>query len=371
MLSLRVALPNLPIVRPQAQPTISTRLLLPDGLRRLYVAEDNDPAGRRAAASVMTRAEAAGIEAMRIGAGVGRFQRRSAAARARGAPSSLAECSSPPEDVERFWTPGRGECASSVRRVMVADVAGGLGLFPFRQESRAPGPLRGAIGPEPHRAGNGCARLSSPGLPPHAASRAGTPDAPHSSPDQKAVLAVLRCASAAGESSAMQARFVPASSSPTSRGPRPPTPTPPAVDLPQRRAAMTTPPHSRPPPRIPTTTSPPTPRARQPTSSPNCSSMVIVPFEGEPDPRPLPEDHLVRAAIADTFDAFVSALQDTRLEPDLEDLLWGITNVLHRATDRIERELDDNEQAQQRSPSRAGTGPRSARSHWSAFWPKD
>ena len=73
------------------------------------------------------------------------------------------------------------------------------------------------------------------------------------------------------------------------------------------------------------------------------------PFEGEPDPRPLPEDYLVRAAVADTFDGFVSAFQDTRLEPDLENLLWGIVNVLHRATDRIERELDDNEQAQQRS----------------------
>ena len=73
------------------------------------------------------------------------------------------------------------------------------------------------------------------------------------------------------------------------------------------------------------------------------------PFEGEPDPRPLPEDHLVRAAVADTFDAFICAFQDTRLEPDLEDLLWGIVNVLHRATGRIERELDDNEQAQQRS----------------------
>ncbi len=73
------------------------------------------------------------------------------------------------------------------------------------------------------------------------------------------------------------------------------------------------------------------------------------PCEGELDPRPLPEDHLARAAITDTFDAFTVALQDTRLEPDLEDLLWGIVNVLHRATGRMERELDDNEQAQQRS----------------------
>src|SRR3546814_17433848 len=38
----------------------------------------------------------------------------------------------------------------------------------------------------------------------------------------------------------------------------------------------------------------------------------------------------------------------TRLEPDLDDLLWSTVNLFHRATDRIERELDDNEQAQSR-----------------------
>ena len=42
------------------------------------------------------------------------------------------------------------------------------------------------------------------------------------------------------------------------------------------------------------------------------------------------------------------ALSDTRLEPDLEELLWGTVNLFHRATDRIERELDDNEIAQRR-----------------------
>ena len=73
------------------------------------------------------------------------------------------------------------------------------------------------------------------------------------------------------------------------------------------------------------------------------------PFEGDPDPRPLPEDRHVRSAIADTFDGFVVALGDTRLEPDLDNLLWGIVNVFHRAIDRIERELDDNEQAQKRA----------------------
>jgi hypothetical protein len=73
------------------------------------------------------------------------------------------------------------------------------------------------------------------------------------------------------------------------------------------------------------------------------------PFQDEPDPRPLPEGNLVAGAIADIFDALISTLGDTRLEPDLEDLLWSAVNLFHRAVDRIERELDDNEQAQQRS----------------------
>ena len=73
------------------------------------------------------------------------------------------------------------------------------------------------------------------------------------------------------------------------------------------------------------------------------------PFQDEPDPRPLPEGNAVAVAVADIFDNLVSTLSDTRLEPDLEDLLWSTVNLFHRAVDRIERELDANEQAQQRS----------------------
>src|SRR5260370_33872224 len=73
------------------------------------------------------------------------------------------------------------------------------------------------------------------------------------------------------------------------------------------------------------------------------------PFHDEPDPRPFPEGDAVAGAVSDIFDALVSTLSDTRLEPDLDDLLWSTVNLFHRATDRIERELDDNEQAQQRS----------------------
>ena len=73
------------------------------------------------------------------------------------------------------------------------------------------------------------------------------------------------------------------------------------------------------------------------------------PFADEPDQRLLPDGNRLAGAIADIFDALISTLEDTRLEPDLDDLLWSTVNVFHRATERIARELDDNEHAQKRS----------------------
>lgn len=70
------------------------------------------------------------------------------------------------------------------------------------------------------------------------------------------------------------------------------------------------------------------------------------PFSDEPDPRPLPESKTIAVAVADIFDAFAATLSDSRMEPDLEDLLWSTVNLFHRATGRIERQLDGNEQAQ-------------------------
>ncbi len=70
------------------------------------------------------------------------------------------------------------------------------------------------------------------------------------------------------------------------------------------------------------------------------------PFDDEPDPRPLPEAGSVAGALADIFDALVSTFTDTRLEPDLESLLWSTVNLFHRALTRINRQLDDNEQRQ-------------------------
>src|SRR5262245_18291937 len=73
------------------------------------------------------------------------------------------------------------------------------------------------------------------------------------------------------------------------------------------------------------------------------------PFQDEPDPRPLPEAGVIAGAIADVFDALIATVSDTRLEPDLEALLWSTVNLFHRAAHRVQRELDDNEDAQKRS----------------------
>src|SRR3546814_10930155 len=42
-------------------------------------------------------------------------------------------------------------------------------------------------------------------------------------------------------------------------------------------------------------------------------------------------------------------LGETRLEDDLADLLWSLVNLFHRKIDRVQRGLDDNEDAQRRS----------------------
>jgi hypothetical protein len=63
MLSLKSLLPALPTVVALSAAHLAA-LLLPASLRRLYVALDNDPAGRRAATHLATRAQAAQVEAL-------------------------------------------------------------------------------------------------------------------------------------------------------------------------------------------------------------------------------------------------------------------------------------------------------------------
>ncbi|MDQ0302485.1 DUF2493 domain-containing protein [Ancylobacter polymorphus] len=68
--------------------------------------------------------------------------------------------------------------------------------------------------------------------------------------------------------------------------------------------------------------------------------------EDERDQRPPPQDRIIEGAIADIFDALVATITDTNLDAELPDLLWSTVNMFHRAADRIEQKLDDNEQAQ-------------------------
>ena len=63
MLSLRVVLPALPVVAALSATHLAA-FIPPSGLRRLYIARDNDRVGRRAAEMLSARADAEGIEAL-------------------------------------------------------------------------------------------------------------------------------------------------------------------------------------------------------------------------------------------------------------------------------------------------------------------
>ena len=71
--------------------------------------------------------------------------------------------------------------------------------------------------------------------------------------------------------------------------------------------------------------------------------------EDEPDPRPLPDGETLGRALSDVFDVLTGVLGDTRLEPDLQDVLWSVVNVFHRKADRVQRELGDNEDRQRKA----------------------
>src|SRR5690606_30538401 len=68
-----------------------------------------------------------------------------------------------------------------------------------------------------------------------------------------------------------------------------------------------------------------------------------------PDPRPLPDEASIRTGLTGIFETLADMLEDTRLEPDLEDLLWSTVNLFHRTGERIARALDRNEEAQRSS----------------------
>ena len=73
------------------------------------------------------------------------------------------------------------------------------------------------------------------------------------------------------------------------------------------------------------------------------------PQQDEPDPRSLPDTDVIEGTITGLFEMLALALSDTRLEPDLDDLLWSLTDLFHRKSDRTQRQLDKNEDKQKAS----------------------
>lgn len=73
------------------------------------------------------------------------------------------------------------------------------------------------------------------------------------------------------------------------------------------------------------------------------------PQQDEPDPRPLPDADLIEGTITGLFEMIALAVSNTRLEPDLDDLLWSLADLFHRKTDRTQRQLDTNEDKQKAS----------------------
>jgi hypothetical protein len=104
VLSLRGVLPELPIAAALSAAHLAA-FIPPAPLRRLYIAADNDPAGRLAAQSLTQRAQATGIEALTLSPTLGDFnddlRRLGSLALAAAIRVQLV-----PEDVARFWRSG-------------------------------------------------------------------------------------------------------------------------------------------------------------------------------------------------------------------------------------------------------------------------
>ena len=73
------------------------------------------------------------------------------------------------------------------------------------------------------------------------------------------------------------------------------------------------------------------------------------PGQDDPDPRPMPEAETVEGHLGTIADALQAMFAETRLEDDIADLFWAFVNLFHRRVLQVERELDDNEQAQRKA----------------------
>jgi hypothetical protein len=104
VLSLRCVLPAMPMAAALSAGHLAA-LLLPAGLRRLYIARDADAAGDRAMASLTERAIAAGVEAITLSSRLGDFNddlRELGAAELR----ANLRVQLAPEDAQRFLVSG-------------------------------------------------------------------------------------------------------------------------------------------------------------------------------------------------------------------------------------------------------------------------
>ena len=102
MLSLRTVLPTLPMVAALSSHHLAA-LILPPSLQHLYVARDDDAAGRQAERTLTERAQAIGVEALTLAPTLGDFnddlRQLGTDALAASIRGQLA-----PEDVARFWS---------------------------------------------------------------------------------------------------------------------------------------------------------------------------------------------------------------------------------------------------------------------------
>ncbi|WP_439331014.1 DUF7146 domain-containing protein [Mesorhizobium carmichaelinearum] len=100
ILSLRMALPHMPMVAALSAAHLAA-ILFPATMRRLYIARDDDPAGDRAMAALVERAQAVGIEAITLSPRLGDFNED---LRALGidALRAATRVQIAPEDVARF-----------------------------------------------------------------------------------------------------------------------------------------------------------------------------------------------------------------------------------------------------------------------------
>ena len=151
----RSSCPTMPMVAALSAAHLSA-ILFPDTLRRLYIARDDDPAGDGAMATLIDRAQEAGIEAIVISPTLRRLQRGSPPAR-RGCPSGgAAGCRSRRRTSPASWSwrHSRNGDEGSARRRRHGEAGGHASLR--AGEDRAHGLLRGRSGgkrPGPAMAG--------------------------------------------------------------------------------------------------------------------------------------------------------------------------------------------------------------------------